>query len=269
MKIEQYIPLRLKGLVEKIWEQQTSETSNWKILPSGKLELIFRIGGKSKMQSAKKIDLNDNPLDQFCFLSGLHTKPLVLSIDHFHYVGIQMKPIAVKALFGIPLYEFRDHYINGNIILKTTINKIEDILNSKMSFIEKARWLESYLYARIHETADLHLAMGLCSATDKFITNQNSIHFKSIEDCLGYSRTQSFRIFNDWFGISAYSYQKLSQFVRAVHQLHQSSDSLTQTGLQSGYFDQSHFIRSFREYADMTPGEYKQRMSFLPGQFPV
>jgi AraC-like DNA-binding protein len=128
-----------------------------------------------------------------------------------------MKPIVVKALFGIPLYEFRDHYINGNIIFDT-VNQIEDILNSNRSFTEKAQWLESYLYARIYETADLHLAMGLCSATEKFITDQNNVHFKSIEDCLGYSRTQSFRIFNDWFGISAQSYQKLSQCVRAVHQ---------------------------------------------------
>jgi AraC-like DNA-binding protein len=41
---------------------------------------------------------------------------------------------------------------------------------------------------------------------------------------------------------------------------------LIDVGLENGYYDQSHFIRSFHEFADMTPGEYRRQMSSIPGQ---
>ena len=92
MNFQSYIPKSLNGIVDMIWEQQANTPSPWKILPSGKVELIIRIGPKAEMQSARKMSRNNSPLDQFCFLSGLHTKPIVMSFNSFHYIGVQMKP---------------------------------------------------------------------------------------------------------------------------------------------------------------------------------
>jgi AraC-like DNA-binding protein len=39
--------------------------------------------------------------------------------------------------------------------------------------------------------------------------------------------------------------------------------SLTHLGLEAGYFDQSHFIRQFRNFADCTPSQY------IKEQFPM
>lgn len=267
MTIQRYIPHRLKGVVDLIWEQHSDTPTRWSILPSGKIELIFQLGTVARMRSAAKINNQDNPLELSCFLSGLHTRPLNLSFDRFHNFGIQMRPIAAKALFGIPLKEVRDYYLEGSDFLNRQA-EIEDQLKSKATFIERAAFIEDIFLAQLAETADLHQAISLHDFADKIILHKLLGRNVSIEQSLGYSRTQTFRIFNDWFGLSSHSYLRLLQFVKSVQILHHSPGKLIQVGFGTGYYDQAHFIRSFKEFSGMTPAEYRKLKTEIPGQLP-
>ncbi|HAB51412.1 MAG TPA: AraC family transcriptional regulator, partial [Ignavibacteriales bacterium] len=53
--------------------------------------------------------------------------------------------------------------------------------------------------------------------------------------------------------------------LKALHLIHQSTLNLTQIACDSGYYDQSHFIREFKSLTNMTPKHYQQRMSRLLG----
>lgn len=265
MKFDAYIPMKLNGIVDLIWQQEINFSGQYTILPSGKVELIFPICPIDTLD-AVKISPNDNPINNYsCFLSGLHTKPLKMTFEKFHAFGIQMKPVAVKALFGIPLCKIRDYFIVGDVLL-STISIMEDKLHSSESFLEKAHWFENFMLKKINETADLHTAIHLDKAIKNIIVGQHINSSRCIESIMGYSRTQTFRLFNDWFGISAHSYQKLSQFIRSVEGLHNKNEKLFNVGLNNGYYDQSHFIKSFQEFSDMTPGEYRKQMTIFPGQ---
>ena len=85
---------------------------------------------------------------------------------------------------------------------------------------------------------------------------------------MGYSRAHTHRLFNEWFGLSSQKYQRLMKFVHTLESLHYSEEPLTAIGLNQGYFDQAHFIRTFKEFAEMTPGAYRQLKPNLLGQFP-
>jgi hypothetical protein len=97
MILSYYIPHKLTGIADLIWEQRSDDPMRWKILPSGKVELTFRTALPAQMLPGKRIGTHNSPLSSFCFLSGLHTRPLAFSFNRFHYLGIQMKPVAVKA----------------------------------------------------------------------------------------------------------------------------------------------------------------------------
>lgn len=265
MKFNGYIPAKLSGIVDLIWEQEISCPGRFIVLPSGKVELIFPIHSIENLE-AVKISAQDNPVNNHsCFLSGLHTKPLKMTFDQFHVFGVQMKPVAVKALFGLPLCEIRNYFVEGNMVFDS-IHLMEECLHSKNSFSDRAQWFENFLLDKINETTDLHVAMNLDRVTRKLIMQKQIGPAKSIQDMLGYSRTQTFRLFNEWFGVSAYSYQKLLQFIRTVEALHNRNLKLIDAGFENGFYDQSHFIRNFQKYADMTPGDYRRQMSALPGQ---
>src|SRR5690606_22003123 len=111
-------------------------------------------------------------------------------------------------------------------------------------FMEKAKWLESYLLKKMNETADLHIAINLDQTIRRYHTWKHKPSSKTVENLMGYSRTQTYRLFNDWFGISAHSYQKLVQFIRSVETLHNRDVKLIDAGLDNGYYDQSHFVHT-------------------------
>jgi len=55
------------------------------------------------------------------------------------------------------------------------------------------------------------------------------------------------------------------KYLRSVHLIHTTNLSLTEIAYQCRFYDQAHFIRSFKEFAQMTPGNYRQNKSRLPG----
>lgn len=265
MQYNSYIPTKLNDIVEQIWEIEIPFQSNLTLLPSGKVELLFPLCRDVDI-SANRITASENPVRNCTsFLSGLHTKPLKMTFDGFHMFGVQMKPVAVKAIFGMPLCEIRNYFVEGKYILGD-IGFMEEQLHSKANFMERAQWFENFLLKRINETPDLHLAIRLEQALKKHINQKGNGSKKSIEDMMGYSRTQTYRLFNMWFGTSSHSYLKLLQFIRAVESLHDPSVRLVDAGHANGYYDQSHFIRTFQDFAEITPGEYRKLMSSLPGQ---
>jgi AraC-like DNA-binding protein len=265
--LQSYIPTRLHGLVDMIWEQKSDLATRWAIAPTGRIELLFRLGEEPELLRTKRIDVRERPLKDFCFMSGLHTGPLAMGFDSFHMMGVQMHPVAFNAFFRMPLNEIRDYYMPGVHILHG-LSEIEEKLKGDGSFRERAEWLEQALLARIHETPELHAAIALGNTMREIAVRHRPVAERDIESMLGYSRTHCFRLFNTWFGLPPHGVRKLQQFVAAVRTLHASSASLTMIALNLGYYDQAHFIRSFKSYAGITPGEYRGRMTAIPGQFP-
>ncbi len=265
MKFNSYIPTKLNEIVDLIWEQKIPTNGKFTVLPSGKIELLFPLYRQVEV-SAKNISFEENPVkNHACFLSGLHTRPLKMAFDQFHTIGIQMKPTAVKTFFGIPLCEIRDYFVEGKIIL-SHIQMMEDIVHGPGTFLEKAKWIEHFLLKQIHETPELHQAIKLNKTIQTLLAQKKDSSYKTIEELMGYSRTHTYRIFNEWFGTSAHTYQKLVQFIQTMETLHNPSFKLNAVGLANGYYDQSHFIRSFQEFSEMTPGAYRKQMSDVPGQ---
>lgn len=269
MLAQLYIPHTLQGFVEIISQQTAKESFSWTFLPDGISCLMFRAHPESTFNiiQAKKIDPHNNPTNQFCFITGFSTRPVQVSFDHFDYIGVYLTPIALKALFGIAAHELKNSAIDGSLLIDD-LALIEDKLNTLSSFSQKATWLESWLFARITETPELHTALAIRQFSEKMSRNHFDFKSTQLEKFMGYSRAHTHRLFKEWFGLSSQKYQRLMKFVRAMESLHVSDDSLSAIGLDQGYFDQAHFIRTFKEFADMTPNAYRKLKPELVGQFP-
>jgi AraC-like DNA-binding protein len=261
-----YIPCKLDGLANAIWEQKSDAPSGWQILPSGFVELIFNLGPPMHDLQGKRVGGDFNPTENFCFLSGLHTKPLVMSYARFHVMGVQLYPLAVKALFRLPCNEVRDWALSSGQIFEN-VAELEETLRSISDFNARARWLENYLQAMISESPELHTAFRIKSTILKAKQLLQTGKRVKIEDLTGYSRMHTHKLFNDWFGLAPSRALRLSQFVHALHLIHNSPLKLTDIGHESGFYDQAHFIRVFREFSSMSPGSYKKHKSDIIGQF--
>jgi AraC-like DNA-binding protein len=84
----------------------------------------------------------------------------------------------------------------------------------------------------------------------------------------GYSKMHTNRIFKEWMGLTPSKLLRYQQFQHSIQLMHQSNASLTQLGLDCGFYDQAHFIKVFEEFAKMTPGNYRYNKTHLPGILP-
>ena len=73
------------------------------------------------------------------------------------------------------------------------------------------------------------------------------------------------RLFNRYVGVSPKHYRKIKQFELASRELLYDTESspLTHVGVDSGYYDQSHFIRHFKTHTSYTPGKFQGKRPAL------
>ena len=65
------------------------------------------------------------------------------------------------------------------------------------------------------------------------------------------------RIFEKNIGVSPNQFRKIHQFNRAFRQLNNRQfQNLSDIAYDNDYADQSHYIRAFREFTNITPKEY-------------
>ncbi len=96
-------------------------------------------------------------------------------------------------------------------------------------------------------------------ATDKIMNNPGADVLPQLLADLNLKERSFQRIFKKYVNIPPSEYRRICQFYFAFLQLKGGHfDKLTDVAYANGYFDQSHYIRSFKEFANITPNEYLQ-----------
>lgn len=268
MNFNSYIPKKLEGLSPMIWEQTSNCPQNWQMLPDGHLDLIFKFDKPWIIHSETYTSRSYNPTENFCFLSGLQTKPIFVSFAQTHEIGVRLNTVAVKLIFGFPCSELVDWAINGEDILAKEIERIENAIRELPDFHSRAIWLENFIHSIIKYDADFNVAIKISKLLQQ-ITNCR-LNGQPIDICTltGYSRMHTYRLFKDWLGLSPSQAISMKQFIYSLDQMHQEHENLTQIALANGYYDQPHFIRAFRKFAEMTPRQYLNNKTQIVGQLP-
>lgn len=102
---------------------------------------------------------------------------------------------------------------------------------------------------------------------DDFLTGtrQHDLSVKTLADSLCYSPRHLSRKIIEATGLNAEEILLYKKYLHAVHLIHYTSLSLTEIAYDCHFSDQSHFIKSFKAFTGMTPGEYKRIKSDVKG----
>ena len=94
-------------------------------------------------------------------------------------------------------------------------------------------------------------------ATDEMMLNTNKEILAGLLKKLEVSERTFQRMFKKYVGITPGQYRRICQFQLSFAQLRAKKfDKLTDVAYNNGFADQSHFIRSFREFTQVTPNDY-------------
>lgn len=96
------------------------------------------------------------------------------------------------------------------------------------------------------------------------ILNANgAISIKKLREKLCVTERTLERHFQKEIGVTAKQFAKIIQFRSAMNQMTEKDYiSLTEIGYDSGFADQSHFIRSFKKYTGKSPKKFLHQISF-------
>ena len=189
-------------------------------------------------------------------LFGQTVFPDTLTLEgNYTMIAYFFKPYALVSLFGISANELTNNPIDLNLLAPSIAKQLQEQLLNAGSTAAMLSLLDDYI---------LHLITKIKSeiqivrfATDTISVNPDKEVLVHIQRELHVTERTFQRMFERNVGISPNQYRRICQFNTAFHQLNKRNfRSLTDLALDNGYADQSHYIRTFKEFTNLTPTEY-------------
>ena len=86
-----------------------------------------------------------------------------------------------------------------------------------------------------------------------------------IADAVGVHPAYLARRFRSEFGVTPGAFARNARLEQAAEQLQNSDRPIAEIAIQTGFSDQSHFTRAFRQYVDQTPAQFRERYRQIEG----
>jgi AraC-like DNA-binding protein len=264
----------LRPFVEVLWAtDETAESGlgaarREHVLPTGRVHLVFRL-------SDNPLRLFDNDRDS----SGRLVGEAVVggARDSFYIrevskplcsVGAQLRPGAAQALFGVPATELAGRHTRLEDLWGWRVASMRDRLAELRLLDERLDMFEAMLASRLPRVRGIHPAVA--QALEELVEQRGS--FLSVHEVVkqsGYSHRTFISLFHRAVGLTPKLYCRVLRFQRALRGASLGTTSWLDIALAAGYSDQSHFNREFREFAGVTPTEYRQVAPRFPNHLPV
>ena len=248
----------LSHFVKAFW--QTMGTPSYGvevILPKGVVEIIFSFDDPVTLSLPGK---NPSPSTPRCFISGLNDTTLHLHAPtQQNFFGVELKAAGIKKLLNTPAGEFANNITDLEMISKE-FERLWHWLAEADSFDTRVEIAQQWMLQKSFSFDEREIAISDFLNTD---TEYSGVTKLASQFC--YSPRQLNRKTRALFGMSSEAIIAYKRYLQALKLLHNSNETLTSVGYSCNYFDQAHFIREFKKYTGITPGEYRSKKSSQPG----
>jgi AraC-like DNA-binding protein len=234
-----------------ILEQTETNSSSRKeiLLPDSFIELIFHYGDRFR----EYLDEKTYHLQPRSFIYGQKKNFIRIEPDgKIGIIGVRFLPGGISSFINTPASEVSDSAVNLNFLLGKTGSVLEDQILNAYAKEEKLRILQTFLLKKLFNPDNYDFLI------EDFIRklNYTSGNF-SIEKFSGevdISARQIRRRFLHSVGIGPKSFSRIVRFQNAFQLLKfEKVHTLTSLVYHSNYYDQSHFIRDFKEFTGSSP----------------
>lgn len=224
------------------------------VYPEGYPELIYHFGEPFAARQVGSDIVRNQSIGVFC--AQKLKSQIVSSCETSSMIAITFKPFGAAAFFGFDHSEIANSNIDIRDIFGDCHNLFIEQLAETRGIEAKVALIEDF-YSRliIKKEQDLLIAERGINAIIKS-RGQISIEQAAKE---AYISTRQFeRIISRTVGVSPAKFSGIIKINHSIKLMSQNSDkSLTQIAFDSGYYDQSHFIKYFKEYIGISPKAFR------------
>jgi YesN/AraC family two-component response regulator len=256
----------------KEWESENHNHNDY--------EIIFIAEGKVQLKVNDKLYFPD--AHSMIFISNLESHELkVLEYPYKRYF-IKIKPDFLQSIISEPLllsiFQYRPEAFNHIVTLKPqeeksildTITRMHAEYNKKNPFWEAVVKIYIYmLLITVYRISEEHFPLSRLNSSmnnviieiQKYIEEHftEDISLKEISKLFYTDMYYLCHLFKSATGYTFKSYLTLQRISKAKDLLFYTDDDVTQVGLNSGFNNVNHFIRTFRKIVGITPFQYRKK----------
>jgi AraC-like DNA-binding protein len=244
---QEFLPSRfLQEFIYCYWQLKTTEKLsdqfNYKVVADGCMDIFFELNNPSA-----------NFIMGFC---KKYTEfPLA---NEFNYVGVRFLPTMFPQIFNVNASELSNRFEHLDNVVPSIARFIAEQFHENLTKEEIKLKFDQY-FCQVISKLDFKLDHRLYGAMEIILSNYGVLNVGKDLD-IGISARQLQRLFKYYIGDTAKTFSKVVQF-QNILKAKPSSQSLKQDKLfyDIGYYDQSHFIKDFKNFYGVTPNKAFKR----------
>jgi AraC-like DNA-binding protein len=257
MNIEAHTPTELLRPFIKTYiiiESQSELTNN--VLPDTSPVLAFRYKGRRHyMADDIKIDLPASSI------SGL--RKTLRSFNYSKDTGnilVIFKETGASAFFKEPLHElFGESVSLNNFIGQQKLSIMEEQLSEAANNTQRIDLIEKFLLVKLYNYQPDKL---ISTAVEKIHSAKGLIKIKQLADLLYISQDAFEKRFRKIVGTSPKQFSSIVR-MKSIIYLGQQTHMFTEIAYDTGYFDQAHFNKDFKQFTGLAPTDFFKSSSFM------
>lgn len=194
------------------------------------------------------------------FLFGPTTKPvrvgdLANKCDVIFIIEFQ--PAGFSSFNKTNQKELTDKIVPFSFLNPLLDGTMRNIFQSSLSANELLLEIEKILVFNIR----FQYPEELAQAIHTIINREGILTVTEISNAVFYSQRHMNRLFHLYLGMSIKSFSRLVRINKAIRLLCEKANTLAFVCEKLGYYDSSHFVKDFKTVCNITPQEYKSRLS--------
>jgi AraC-like DNA-binding protein len=255
MQYRQLIPSScLKDYVRYFW---TLESNDLTVSPKAFGPLADGCPGLIFQQPdvGQFYDQDHKPLPALFLYGQTVKRTSIYLLGRFRTVGVCFFPNTLASTFGFDANDLTDDCLDVNLITTYLVDELWQAATTQ----SRVSSLAAYLFAQIRKT-NKSVDPLTQYAISQIISSKGSLSLPDMHNRLNLSERSFERRFNQQVGISPKLFSRVCRFQAALSQLKQANyDKLSDIAFENGYADQSHFIRTFKEFTGYSPYQFQKQ----------
>jgi AraC-like DNA-binding protein len=223
------------------WRERAAGPVRRAELPGGRIVLVVSFG--------PTLDVDGRRVGSF--VAGLHDSPA--QTEHAgegHGIQAYLTPLGARRLLGMPMRELTGQVVELEDLIGAGAHELAERLAEAPSWAARFELLQRAITQRV--LAAPPVAPELEWAWRRL---HDPVPIGRLAAELGWSRRHLAAQLHRELGMAPKPLARLLRFERAVERL-RAGAGLVDAALDSGYYDQAHFNREFKQFARLTPTEY-------------
>jgi AraC-like DNA-binding protein len=242
-----------------------------RFLPDGNTEIIVDLTEKPQFIYDNET-LQEIQSCRYAWVSGVRTRPITIPSGR----GSRMLIVAFKKGKAFPFYRFSmseltDRVVEADLVFGRDIHHLREQLLAAKSIDRMFDVTEAFLLQQAGEAICESISTRCIGyAVSALINQPTSQRLYELSDEVGYSQKHFINLFREQVGVLPKRYLKIMRFQKAIRAIENNQAiRWSNIALESGYYDQAHFIHDFKLFSGFTPHDYLKRKADLLNYVPV